>query len=400
MMPALLLLPAAHSQPLHWRLPDASAHSGIGNWTDAAHALAGLPVLAVAPGETVTLLSARLPDVSAARLAQMLPFALEDWLVDDADQYHFATLRQGAPGESRPVAAVRRSLMQAWHAHLSTAGLDIRALIPEPLLLPWESGAWHARYTQGRCCIRTGPWQGFSAAGDAAVALLRHALLGAGADAPRHIRVQGDAQSLAQLPPLAIPQAEWQQLADGNPAHLPDTCGSLDLLQGAFTLRRPRRWERRAWQAAAMSFAAALLLHFAGSLYHHWRLQQEKTALWAEMKGLYLKAQPDAKQIINPRHQLQTLLTTRGADPAGQPGLLHALAVAGPVLAREPRPVLKRLEYQQGQLELDLELPGLAQADSLRASMTQPGWRAEVLHASKEAGKVNARLRLSRSPAT
>ena len=91
-------------------------------------------MLVLAPGASITLARPELP-VRGSRQAQVVPFALEESLAGDVEQFHFAVGRTDAAGRTE-VAAVRREQMAHWLADLRTAGITPDALLADLACLP------------------------------------------------------------------------------------------------------------------------------------------------------------------------------------------------------------------------------------------------------------------------
>ena len=91
----------------------------------AAAAAAGRKVIVLVPGTDALLAEPVLPVKSGAKLAQVVPFALEEHLAADVEDLHFAVGKRDArPGT--PVAVVSHARMEAWQALLADAGLARR----------------------------------------------------------------------------------------------------------------------------------------------------------------------------------------------------------------------------------------------------------------------------------
>src|SRR5512139_1037806 len=73
------------------------------------------------PAAEALLLSARLPTRSEAKIAQALPYALEDQVVEPPERLHFAFTREA--GGALAVAVASRERMDRWLSALSAAGL-------------------------------------------------------------------------------------------------------------------------------------------------------------------------------------------------------------------------------------------------------------------------------------
>src|SRR3977135_2235417 len=104
-------------------------------------------------GETL-LLRARLPTRSTAKIAQALPYALEEQLIEPPERLHFA-FAQEADG-ALAVAVTRRERMESWLAALGGAGLAPTRLAPVTLSLPLADRAWTLAFVDGEIVLRSG----------------------------------------------------------------------------------------------------------------------------------------------------------------------------------------------------------------------------------------------------
>src|SRR5678815_6035523 len=95
----------------------------------------GRKVIVLVPGTDALLAEPVLPVKSGTKLAQVVPFALEEHLAADVEDLHFAVgKRDGRPGT--PVTVVARARMDAWQALFTDAGLQADAIYPETAALP------------------------------------------------------------------------------------------------------------------------------------------------------------------------------------------------------------------------------------------------------------------------
>ncbi|MDX1607474.1 MAG: type II secretion system protein GspL, partial [Candidatus Competibacterales bacterium] len=127
-------------------------------------------VLAV-PGERVTLTAVQAPRRNRGAWRKALPYALEDQLVEDVEQLHFALGAEAADGHT-PVAVLRRAELTRWLERLRAQGLEPRAAIPDCLLLPLPEGHWSLLADGDHIRVRTGAAAGFVADPDSLGPLL------------------------------------------------------------------------------------------------------------------------------------------------------------------------------------------------------------------------------------
>src|SRR6202042_835192 len=125
---------------------------GSGPLSLAQPAAAGRHVCVLVPGTDVLMMEPELPTKAGAKLAQMVPYALEEQLAEDIDELHFAIGRRGADSARRtgdaartPVAVVARALMDEWLGAVQAAGIVPESMYADTDLLPANPGqavAW------------------------------------------------------------------------------------------------------------------------------------------------------------------------------------------------------------------------------------------------------------------
>src|SRR5512140_134857 len=141
MTETLVIRLRAHDEaPASWLIVDENgARSGTvtnGPVADALGASQGRRVVLLLPGTEVSLSLPELPVKGGARLAQAVPFALEEQLATDVDALHFAVGTRGADTNLTPVATVSRSLLERWVSTCQAAGIRPQAAHCESQAVP------------------------------------------------------------------------------------------------------------------------------------------------------------------------------------------------------------------------------------------------------------------------
>lgn len=375
-----------------WLRPDGEVQRGP--LADLSSQSDGARQILVAPSEAVTLHRLALPSRKRSTWARVVPFALEDYLVEDIETLHFA-LGGAVDGGYLPVAVVDRILLSAWLETCDQAGLTPAAVVPDSLLLPWQNDEWSVLLEARRALVRTGRWEGFATERDNLALLLAQALAEAGETKPRRLRVWGApatelAETEVELSPEDTPIEPLALFASG---YQPATV--LNLLQGGYS--RQAHWGRwlRPWRAAAALAGMALLVQIAGQVYDHWRLQREVTALRTEIEQTFKDALPEVTRIVNPKVQMETRL--RELAPSGGSGFLELLYQGAQPLAHFPNVTLRGLGYRDGQLDLALEGGDPAVLDRLRQQFErQPGLRMDMRTTQRE-GQMESKITLKRA---
>ena len=124
-----------------------------GNLEDAAAIARERQVVAIAPGSSVTLARPELPVRAGSKLAQVVPYAMEESLAGEVENFHFSI---GATAEdgSTQVAAMRREELRSWIDALASAGIDAQAIVPDTLCLPDNPGKIVAVIDSGLLLVR------------------------------------------------------------------------------------------------------------------------------------------------------------------------------------------------------------------------------------------------------
>lgn len=375
----------------------------------ARHA-AGRRVVVLVPGEAVTLLSATLPSQNAQKVAQALPYALEERLAGDVDALHFAAGPPRADG-SRGVAVVAHAVMADWLAELGAADLKADVLLPDIFALPASPERWHVAVEAERVLVRSGEFAGFAidrAIADTLVAL-KLQQLGA-ADRPEvvihaadptaaDVAALADACVAAGATVAEIGELPGETALSTASAGLAASAG-FNLLQGAY---RPRRdWEKRwrRWRTAAVLAAVWVIVAAAWQGVDYYRLHTQEQQLKQSIVALFHQAMPNSHRMVNPQAQMASRVDElQGAGGMPENGLLSMLAALGKGLGSTATTTLKTLDYHNGALDLQLTTPNVQVLDDLRGHLAQATGMNVAIESANAAGKtVDGRLRVGGAP--
>jgi len=395
------------ANPISWVITGADGGRigpvSTGSLADAAPIAAERPLIVIAPGSSVTLARPELPVKSGARIAQVVPYAMEESLAGEVENFHFSI---GATDEAGAtlVAALRREEMRNWLGALSSAGLDALAIVPDTLCIPDNPGKTVAVIDSGLLLVR--------APGELPVALdaepLTEAFALAGLEGDdRHVQLfvsQQDWQHSREMIEAlreVTGSLELQLLPDGAlpllaaEAVRPQT---LSLLQGEFARRTGWRAEWQRWRLAALLAIAALVLHLGVRGYDLVRLNAEEQRLDAAIEQAVRIAMPDVERIGDAREQVEQRLAGGGADDPG--GLLAQLAAVGGALAGSPGPTLESLGWRDRSLELQMVAPNTDSLTRFAQALNARGLSADVASTTQGEKGIQAQVRIATGPAT
>jgi general secretion pathway protein L len=366
-----------------------------GSLADAAPVARERQVVVIAPGPSVTLARPELPVKSGARLAQVVPYAMEESLAGEVEQFHFAI---GATDEagSTQVAALRREELRSWLDALAAAGIAPHAVVPDTLCIPDNPGKIVAVIDSGLLLVR--------APGSLPVALdaepLTESFTLAGLEGDdRHVQLfvsQDDWQRSREMIEAlreVTGSLDLQILPDGALPLLAASAvkaGALSLLQGEFARRTGWRAEWQRWRVAAILAAAALALHVGARGYDLVRLHGEQVRLETEIEQAARIALPGAVRIDDARAQVEQRLAGAGAaDPTGFLGQLAAVAGA---LAGAPGPKLQSLGWRDHSLELQVTAPNTDVVARFVQGVNERGLAADVASTTNGESGIEAKL--------
>jgi len=403
--------------PAHGTVPDAEwivvdgagtqlSATVRGALSEAAAAVGGRRLVALAPGPDVVLAAPELPARGAAKLLQLAPFALEEQLATEVDALHFAVGRQGSDRRV-PVAAVDRQGFAAWLKQLADAGLAPAAVYAESLAVPDNPSHVVVVVESGRVVVR------------------RPGMLPLTLDATP----LADALAIAGLPPAAegggatthvlvyVATAEWQQhraaiealregVATVNVQLLPDgalpvlaasavTAPPFSLLQGEFARREGFASDWPRWRTAVLLFAAFAGLHLGTLGLDWWRLHRDELRLTQQLHSAAAEALPSV-QNLDRLPSLRAAVDGRlhRVRASVSEGLLGALGVAAGALATVPDTRLQSLSYRDGVTELTLDAPDVGAIDRVQQAVKARGFGAEVQGAAQKEQRYQGRVQL------
>ncbi len=389
---------------IHWRLRGDAAVAPHGQVTEL-NQIPGVSAMTrvhawTPPSETL-LTRVTLPTRSRAKIQQALPYALEDQLIGEPDQLHFAyrVLDDG----DLAVAVTTRARLQAWIRQLTDAGLRPASLCPAQLALPLIGDSWSAAFHEDEIWVRTGPASGF--------------VCTAGARTPPSMLVtalneargkeSGPAELLVLQPPQGFDQTAWStqlgmpvqtQKQDFWASHH-EPAPALNLLQGTYAPSSQMHAMLPALRPAAIMLAIWIAGSLGFNLWEWWQLKTAHENLRQEMVSLFKRTFPEAQTVVDPALQMQRLvgeMQDKGGKSSGT-DMLPLLGNIAPVVQASPQLKLRGMQYGDSRLTLDVTLPDYQAMDAIKSALTTRGIQVEVIGANSTPAGIEGRLRLGQT---
>jgi general secretion pathway protein L len=400
----LIRLPRVPEQAATWLVVDArGAPLGppqSGPLSLAVPRIAGRRVCALVPGADVLLAQPEVPVRAGAKLAQLVPFALEEHLAEDIDDLHFAIGKRPADSSRVPVAVVARALLDEWLSTLRAGGIEPDVVYADSDLLPQNPGQAVALLEEDGVYVRPPGGSPVTLPADALAEALQIAQAGATASgAVGLIFYTGAAewqQHSAQVE-AARPQFDGikVQLLTGGPlalfAQQLPSAAAINLLQGAYVPTSSRTIGFKAWRVAAILLACFIGLHVVGKTAELQLLKKREHQVDASIRDAFRNAMPgqpvagDARRVME-----QRLAAARGAGG----GLLPALQALAQARDVAPGTSVQALSFHGGTLEMKLSASDAAGLDRLSQTLRKNGWQADLAGGTNVASGYEGRIQM------
>ncbi len=401
-----------------WIVVDAAGPrvgtAGRGPLADALRHAQDKRVVVLVPGTRILMTSATLPVRGAAKMLQVVPFALEEQLAQDVDALHFAIGRRRDDG-SVPVAVVERDAMDHWLALLAEAGIQPAFLVPDTVGVPVADQGASILVEGARVYLRdeSGCVAAFPAdeVGHYAEALGLAAATAASDD--EDIDAQTDTavtiyigtderdrhDNLLATLQQCYPGAGLKTLPNGAFARLAVNASAdpePNLLQGSYAPRTniERYW--RPWRVAAMLLGAFIVTMLGVKAGDNMRLAREEARVDADMREVFERAMPGSRAVEGQlRFQMERRLAELRGGGSGGSDFLGTLDILASALAGNAGAELENMVHQNRIMSIKLSAPSVETLDKIKQSVDDAGLKAEISSAEPSDSGVDGRMRLS-----
>jgi general secretion pathway protein L len=368
---------------------------------------AGRKVIALIPGTDVLLAEPVLPLKSSAKLAQVVPFALEEQLAADVEDLHFAVGRRDArPGT--PVAVVSHKRMTEWLRALEDVGLRVEALYAETAALPETPNGVTLLIDGARVYVKREATPGAVLEIEPLIEAVQLALA-SGDEAREHVAIfvsetdyererdllEGLREFTASLQLRLLPDGPLSLLAATVVQSAP-----VNLLQGRYASKTKLTVSFAPWRYAAALALIFLAAHLGLKSWQYFHYRSVEARLDQQIAQTFQQVMPGAPvpSPLEARKLMEARLNQlRGTGPVS--GILTTLAMLGEALAQAPGTNIEAISYRNNTTDLRVLVPSVDALDRIRQLASERGVSAKIESANPRDSKFEGRLQLKNSGA-
>lgn len=332
-------------------------------------------VVVIIPTQDILLAQVTLPKLNRQKLLQALPFALEEQLLDDVENLHFA-IGEYQANQSFPVAVIAKEKMESWLASLKNVEISPIAILPDVFILPFVDKTIFVNTHKDICTVRTGKFSGFSC----------------------------DKNNLPDLLNLALgPHKDENEIVNTNFSELQliETCTleifdepPINLLQGPYRAKSKTSQTKKIWLIAGFLMAAWIGLALLSNLVSFFILHHQISNIDYSIKQIYKKNFPQASNVSSPRERMQDKLNKLFSQ-ANNNNFLALLSLIGKSLAENKTIHLQNLDFREKQLSLEIFAASFDSLDNFTNALTQLNLNVKRQNAAIQGTQVKATLLIS-----
>ncbi len=290
---------------------------------EIANACRGKKLVVFIPASDVHLAMQNIPIRNRQKILQAIPYSMEDDLIGDVSQFHFA-IPARLPAEAIPVCAIARTRLDNIIANLAEYRLHPQVIMAESIVLPCQQGQWNIVIEEQESSVQTGEFSAFSVDTDSLEAYVEMAIEEAGEQAPEALNII-DARADDRQPMLEnMDDSSMDITRSSPPASLLELLvknyqdgGGINLLQGAYTARKVASQSYKKWYPAAAMLAIVVVIQAVSGIVSYISLSNESEQLQQQITQIFKKALPDVKNMRDPRNQMQQRLSTLKSGSQG-----------------------------------------------------------------------------------
>lgn len=347
-----------------------------------------------------------LPTQNRQKLLRAIPYALEEQIADDIENFHFVAGKANADNRT-PVAGIHKEILKQILDTFAENKIQPEAIIPDALCLTANAQQWSVLLHEDAADIQFNAFNGSEYDRSMLPLIIKSALQNDTQNIPDKIILFCLENDTTDDIAAVLPESIELVRVHYNQYPLVVYCGQyknampLNLLQGEF---KPNKQSGALWQhwrlAAGLAFLW-LVLDVSSTAVQYQRLKSENDAAQAEIIKIYKTTFPESKKIVNPRVQMEQKLSALKSGNSGQAGnMIELLSDSATTLAQDKSINLQSIDYRNSRMDLNLTSSNLSAIQKLNTSLNSSGkLKSEITSSTSDKNQVKGSLRLQKAGA-
>ncbi len=323
---------------------------------------------------------------------QVLPYQLEERLIEDVSTLHFAAGEYQAAG-LLPAAVIAKQKVEHILQLLTQADIQPSGLFSSLFTLTVGEHHWYAMAENGNYIVRTADYDGFSCDQSGLLQFLAAALVRSPMP-PESVYLDcvGDIMPLAEQPAIKInfaslTPAEWLKKAAENFLTYP----KINLLQQTYQVKTKPAESKKIWTFAGALLLTCVALMWLGNLISFFILHYQANQVEKAIYAIYKKHFPDASALTAPRERMESLLK-KVNNEENKNYFLVLLAATSQALIQAPSVHLDSLDFHDNQLNLTVSAAVFDDLDKFIQFFKDQGVTAKQENAAVSGTRVKANV--------
>jgi general secretion pathway protein L len=374
-----------NSGPIRWRL--LTEQGAIA--TDTVNDISLLPadisdreMIVWVPSSVCYVTEIKLPTSSHKKILQALPYALEDYLLENPESLHYA-YSQKSQGELL-VVVLSHERMREWAKPLTEHHINITAMCPTLFSVPENPNGWAIAFTHDETLVRTSQTQGFGAKWNG---VNPPELISAALDQEKENGRQPKSIVIYN-PPSEFNKSLWSDafkaqdiLVESRPiweisrnSNIP-----INLLQGKYEIKESSRGFIRPYKPAILLFLIWIVSAFIFDISKWTYFTYKNYSVSGEMKSILKESFPEATPIIDPYKQFIKHSQISKGKSTGHAGneFLHFLDNSVTALIQYKFDSIGNIQYRNNKLSLLIKHKSPIDFSSLSEILLKSGIKAK-----------------------
>lgn len=377
-----------------------------GSLAELSAVAADHPAIVLLNSQCLHINQLQLPTQNLQKLLKAVPYAIEEFIADDIDDFHFVISKNKRDG-STSVVGINENTLKNIIQIFQAANINVEKIIPDALCLAADSNQWVCLNHENTSYLQTDITNGMLLSHDLLPYVITNKLQDETQTRPEKILLfseQENATAFDALKAESIPGDDIEIVNIVYNTHpLVVFCGNykqamaLNLLQYKFKPKRKTSGYWQHWRLAASLAAIWLVLHLGLTGFQHLQLKDSNIATHAMIEKIYKKSFPKSRKIVNPRVQMeQKLKELKGTTGNSSQGLIFLLAESFGTLSHDKKNItLQSLTFRNNRMDIGLESSNLQAVENLNKSLNNnKKIKSEITSSSSEKDKVKGNLRI------